>query len=94
MLWLLLALLPAAAAPASGAAAPADHPPGAATVSNHPNGHYAPNGPRMIGYAAGANALLADGSVRWMSQMDPSTPYHSTYYYAAYVDRDLRKDWN
>ena len=71
-----------------------DHFPGAATVSNHTNGKYVPSPfGRIVGLAAGANALLADGSVRWMSQMDPTYVYHGTYYYAAYVDGDLRKNW-
>jgi len=64
------------------------------TTSNHVSGGTAMNGARVVSYAAGANALLADGSVRWMSQQDPvNGGYHHDYYSWFYVERDLMPDW-
>ena len=46
-----------------------------------------------VTWAAGANALLADGSVRWMNLNDGGVYYHHDYYYTMIVEKDLEPDW-
>ena len=46
-----------------------------------------------VTYADGANALMADGSVRWMNLADGGAAYHRDYYYTFIVERDLVPNW-
>ena len=70
-------------------------------ISNHPNGTVKPLTYDYAGWnrsaviAAGGNALLADGSVRWMSNISKDAVYHSNYYQYAvmYVEKDMLPDW-
>ena len=65
----------------------------AQTVSNHPAKKALVAAPgRSIIMAAGANALLADGSVRWMN-IERGYEYHKDYYHLFYVERDLKPTW-
>jgi hypothetical protein len=66
------------------------------TTSNHTSGQTVPTYlNRELALAAGANALLADGSVRWMN-MDGGAglvKYDQDYYHFFYVEGDLAPSW-
>ena len=62
-----------------------------ANTSNHNIRRRSLLGPVVT--AAGANALLADGSVRFMN-LSGGAVYHHDYYHGHYVERDLAPDWN
>ena len=69
----------------------------AANQSNHASGKTIDAGSGYItAMAAGANALLADGSVRWI-QVEGVAPhvvlYHADYYHSMWVEADLKPDW-
>lgn len=64
----------------------------AANISNHRIQKRTWTG-NPITLAAGANALLADGSVRWMV-LDGGVAYHHDYYHTFYVEHDMKPDWN
>ena len=71
----------------------------AITASNHLSGKQVPasNAPRVVGLAAGANVLRADGSVHWMDLRGGGPGgvvfYHNDYGHAIYVSREYKPDW-